>query len=98
MAFKFTTADCTTAANELNTSASNIGQLIDQFSELIGSVQGNYQSDASAQIVAAFNKVKEAGPAFQEAIRQCSKYLTDTVAPAYEKLESSAKSKVEGIN
>ena len=98
MAFKFTTADCTTAANELNTSASNIGQLIDQFSELIGSVQGNYQSDASAQIVEAFNKVIEAGPAFQDSIRQCSKYLTDTVAPAYEKLESSAKSKVEGIN
>lgn len=98
MAFKFTSADCSTAANELNTSASNIGQLIEQFGELIGSVQGNYQSDASAQIVEAFNKVKSVGPAFQDAINQCSKYLTDTVAPAYEKLESSAKSKVEGIN
>ena len=72
--------------------------LIDTFGDLIGSVQSNYQSDASAQIVEAFNKVKAAGPAFQDAINQCSKYLTDTVAPAYEKLESSAKSKVEGIN
>ena len=98
MAFKFTSADCSTAASELNTSASNIGQLIEQFGELIASVQGNYQSDASAQIVEAFNKVKSVGPAFQDAIAQCSKYLTDTVAPAYEKLESSAKSKVEGIN
>ena len=98
MAFKFTSADCNTAAGELNTSASNIGQLIEQFGELIGSVQSNYQSDASAQIVAAFNKVKSVGPAFQDSINQCSKYLTDTVAPAYEKLESSAKSKVDGIN
>lgn len=98
MAFKFTSADCNTAATELNTSAANIGQLIEQFGELIGSVQGNYQSDASAQIVAAFNKVKSVGPEFQEAITQCSKYLTDTVAPAYEKLETTAKSKVEGIN
>jgi len=98
MAFKFTTADCNTAASELNTSANNIGQLLDRFGELIASVQGNYQSDASAQIAEAFNKVKQAGPAFQDAITNCSKYLTDTVAPAYEKLESSAKNKVEGIN
>jgi hypothetical protein len=98
MAFKFTGAECATAANELTTSATNIGSLIDTFGDLIGSVQSNYQSDASAQIVEAFNKVKAAGPAFQDSINQCSKYLTDTVAPAYEKLEASAKSKVEGIN
>ncbi len=98
MAFKFTSAECATAASELNTSAANIGTLIETFGELIGSVQSNYQSDASAQIVEAFNKVKSVGPAFQDSINQCSKYLTDTVAPAYEKLESSAKSKVEGIN
>lgn len=98
MAFKFTSADCSTAANELNSSATNIGQYIERLGELIASVQGNYQSDASEQIASAFNKVKSVGPAFQDAISQCSKYLTDTVAPAYEKLESSAKSKVEGIN
>lgn len=97
MAFKFTSSDCNRAAADLNNSSNKIGSLIDTFGTLISSVQGNYQSDASAEIVAAFNKVKQAGPAFQEAVMQCSKYLTDTVAPAYEKLESSAKSKVEGI-
>ena len=30
MAFKFTSAECATAANELTTSASNIGNLIDK--------------------------------------------------------------------
>lgn len=97
MAFKFTSADCQSAATQLNTSSANIGTLIEKFGELIGSVAGNYESDASEQIVAAFNKVKESGPAFQEAVTSCAKYLTDTVAPAYEKLESTAKSKVEGI-
>lgn len=96
MAFKFTSQDCNAAANDLNTSASNIGSAIDVLGELINSVSNNYESDASAQIVEAFNAVKKNGPAFQEAVSQCSKYLTDTVAPAYEKLEATAKSKISG--
>lgn len=94
MAFKFTSADCNTAASELSNSATNIGKYIEEIDTLIQSVANNYQSDASADIVAAFKKVKDNGPAFQDAVNQCAKYLSDTVAPAYEKLEATAKSKI----
>lgn len=95
MNFKFTSADCSLAATNLNNSAQKIGELLEDFSTLINSVSNNYQSDASTEITASFNKVKARGPEFQEAIISCAKYLTDTVAPAYEKLEETAKSKIE---
>lgn len=95
MAFKFTSSECYTAAQNLNTSAEKIGVLIEDFGNLIGSVAENYQSDASTQITAAFNKVKASAPEFQEAIASCANYLTNTVAPSYEKLEATAKSKIE---
>lgn len=97
MAFKFTSSECISASESMRTSASNIGGLIEDFGSLIESVSSNYQSDASSQIAEAFNKVKARGPEFQQAIEECAKYLTDTVAPAYEKLEQTAKSKVEGV-
>lgn len=96
MAFTFTTADCQAAASSLTSSASNFGTLIETMGDLINSVSGNYQSDASQSITEAFKKVKEVGPAFQDAVNNCAKYLTETVAPAYEKLEATAKSKIEG--
>lgn len=96
MAFTFTTADCQTAASNLTSSASNFGTLIETMGELINSVSNNYQSDASQTIAESFRKVKEVGPQFQEAVNNCAKYLVETVAPAYEKLEATAKSKIEG--
>lgn len=95
MAFKFTSSDCYTAAEQLNNSSAKIGELLENFGNLINSVANNYQSDASTQIVEAFNKVKNNGPAFQQAIMDCSNYLTNEVAPSYERLESTAKSKIE---
>ena len=97
MAFKFTSGECNTAASSLNNSASKIGELLEEFGNLISSVSDNYQSDASSQIAEAFNSIKARGPEFQQAISDWARYLTDTVAPAYEKLEATAKSKVEGV-
>ena len=94
MAFKFTSSDCNSAANEMMNSSQNIGSMFDDLGRVINSVAGNYQSDASNQITEAFNKAKGKLPAFQDAVRDCSKYLTETVAPAYEKLEATAKAKV----
>lgn len=96
MAFKFTSGECNLAASNLNTSASKIGELLSEFENLINSVSENYHSEASSQIAEAFNSVKAKGPEFQQAISDCAKYLTDTVAPAYERLETTAKSKVTG--
>ncbi len=97
MAFKFTSGECNLAASSLQNSASKVGELLEEFGDLINSVSDNYHSDASNQIVDAFNNIKSRGPAFEQAITDCAKYLTDTVAPAYEKLETTAKSKVEEV-
>lgn len=94
MAFTFTSTDCKTAASSLNDSVTHVGEMITKLEDLIYSVAKNYESEASRDIVASFNKVKEHGPEFQQAVAQCSKYLVETVAPAYEKLESTAQSKI----
>lgn len=94
MAFKFTSSECYTASSQLSNSSAKIGELLETFGNLINSVANNYQSDASREIVEAFNKVKSNGPAFQQAIADCANYLNNEVAPAYEKLEQTAKSKI----
>lgn len=94
MAFTFTSADCKTAASSLNDSVTHVGDMIARLESLIQSVGNNYQSEASTDIINSFNKVKEHGPEFQQAVSLCSKYLVETVAPAYEKLESTAQSKI----
>ncbi len=95
MAFTFTSAGARKGAEELLESAKKIEEMLTQFEELIGRVNSNYQSEASREIVDSFNRVKDKGPDFQRAVEACSKYLSDTVAPAYEKVESTAQSKVE---
>ena len=96
MAFTFTSEGARKAASDLDTSARNIEDMLATFERLITSINQNYQSEPSQEIVDSFNKVKNKGPEFQQAVSACSHYLSDTVAPAYEKVESTAQSKVEG--
>lgn len=96
MALKFTSTECNSASESLKQSAAAIDRLLEEFEELIGSVSGNYESDASSKISEAFKTVKAKGPEFREAVEDCAKYLVNEVAPAYEKLEATAQQKVEG--
>ena len=94
MALTFTSEGARKAAADLSNSAKNIESMLVTFEELINSVNQNYQSEASQTVVESFNKVKEKGPEFQEAITACARYLSETVAPAYEKVEKSAEDTV----
>ena len=96
MAFKVTSEECTSAAQSLENSAKKIEELVNTFDEELQSVQLNYESQASSDIAESYNKVKEFIPEFKAAISECSKYLINTVAPAYQKVEQDAQSKVNG--
>lgn len=95
MAFKFTSNECDIAANQLRASTNRIEQIVSDFETEIESVNQNYQSESATAIVASINKVKGVIPTFREAVEDCAKYLQETVKPAYEKLEATAKQKIE---
>ncbi len=78
------------AAESLKASADKINSFLDDFEELIQQVRNNYASDTSEKVQASFNRVKEHGPEFKAAVDECSKYLSETVAPSYEKVENNA--------
>lgn len=96
MAFKFTDVECDIAATELTNSAARIEEIVNDFETEINSVNQNYQSESATAIIESINKVKNKIPAFKEEISECSKYLTETVKPAYQNLEAQAKQQVEG--
>lgn len=78
------------AAESLKKSANKIDGLLGDFEDLIQQVSNNYASETSTKVQNSFNKVKENGPEFKKAIDECSKYLSETVAPSYEKVENDA--------
>ena len=65
--------------------------------EIIASVnkaKEAYQSETAEQLYAAFEKIKAQFPDFLDCVNNCSRYLSETVAPAYQRLENEAASKV----
>ena len=81
--------DIYAAADSLQKSANHINTLLNEFEDLIHQVGSNYQSDSSTRVQTSFNKVKDNGPAFKQAVEDCSKYLSETVAPNYETVEKT---------
>lgn len=95
MAMTFSSQGCRTAANDLNSSAKNLDNILNtELTGIIGKVRGIYSSETADQLYAAFDQVKAKFPDFIKSVTDCSKYLNDTVAPAYEKVESTAASKI----
>lgn len=95
MAMTFSSAGCREAANELNKSANTIDQLLNSdLTGVINKVRGLYQSETADELYAAFDKMKAKFPDFIKSVTDCSGYLSNTVAPAYEKLESTAAGKI----
>lgn len=95
MAMTFSSTGCRQAADELNSSANNLDSILNSdLTNIIGQVKNIYDSPAANELYAAFDKLKQKFPMFIESINDCSKYLADTVAPAYEKVEQQAASKI----
>lgn len=95
MAMTFSSAGCKDAANNLNQSAKTLDTLLNSdLTSVIGSVKGVYSSETADELYAAFDKMKAKFPDFIKSVTDCSNYLANTVAPAYEKVESTAASKI----
>ncbi len=95
MAMTFSSQGCREAANNLNTSARNLDSLLNsELSGIIEKVKTVYDSEAAQELYDAFAKMKAKFPEFIKSVTDCSDYLTNKVAPAYEKLESTVSSKI----
>ena len=95
MAMTFSSKGCREAANDLTKAASALDQILNQdLTSTIGSVKRVYDSETASQLYAAFDKMKAKFPDFIKSVTDCSNYLNNTVAPAYEKLEATAASKI----
>ena len=95
MAMTFSSEGCRTAATDLKIAKDKLDTILNtNLTKTIGDVKKNYSSDTADALYSAFDKMKAKFPDFVKAIEDCSKYLSDTVAPAYEKIESTAKSKI----
>lgn len=95
MAMTFSSQGCRAAANDLTSSSNTLDTLLNsELTGIIGKVRGVYESETANELYAAFDKMKAKFPDFIKSVTDCSNYLENTVAPAYEKVESTASSKI----
>lgn len=89
MALTFSSKGCTTAADELSSAQKKLDQILNgDLKDIMKVVKSNYESEAATDVYNAFDKITQKFPEFIRSVNECEKYLRDTVAPAYEKLEA----------
>lgn len=95
MAMTFSSAGCREAAASLDNSSKTLDQILNtELNTVLNKTKTVYESETADELYATYDKMKAKFPEFIEAIKECSTYLSDTVAPAYEKVESTAASKI----
>ncbi len=95
MAMTFSSQGCRAAAAELTKSANTLDSLLNSdLTGVINKVKTVYDSETASELYAAFDKMKAKFPDFIKSVTDCSNYLANTVAPAYEKVEATASSKI----
>lgn len=95
MAMTFSSQGCRSAAQDLNKAASTLDSILNSdLTGVISKVKNVYDSETASELYAAFDKMKAKFPDFIKSVTDCSNYLNNTVAPAYEKVESTASSKI----
>ena len=95
MAMTFSSQGCRDAATDLKNSGEKIDKILNtNLNQTIENVKAVYSSETATELYATYAKIREEYPEFIKAINSCSTYLSDTVAPAYEKIEATAASKI----
>lgn len=95
MAMTFSSVGCRDAANDLTKAANTLDTILNSdLTGIINKVKDVYDSETASELYAAFDKMKAKFPDFIKSVTDCSNYLSNTVAPAYEKVESTASSKI----
>lgn len=98
MAMTFSSVGCRSAAADLSRSATTLDTLLNtDLTNVINKVKSAYDSETASELYAAFDKMKAKFPEFIKSVTDCSNYLENVVAPAYETLERTASSKI-GMN
>lgn len=97
MALTYNAQGCRQASENLKTSANELDRLLNtDLPVVINKIKNNYQSETANELYAMFDKMKAKFPEFIGAINNCSKYLSETVAPAYDRVEKTGSSKING--
>ena len=95
MALTFSFEGCKTAASDLNSAATKIGTILNEdLANAMAKVKSGYESNTATELYAFYDKMKAQFPGFINAVKNCSTYLSDVVAPSYEKVETTASSKI----
>lgn len=95
MALTFNSQGCRNAANDLNKSANVISSILnDELNSAMEKLKTVYQSDAANELYSLYDKMKREFPEMLQAVNSCSNYLENTVAPAYEKVESQTQQSI----
>lgn len=95
MAMTFNEEGCRTAAANLNTSAHHLDTILNsELTDVIGRAKNIYQSATANELYDLYDKMKAKFPDFINAVDRCSKYLTETVAVSYSRVEKTAADKI----
>lgn len=95
MAMTFSSQGCRAAAEDLTRSSNTLDRILNtDLTGVIDRVKNVYDSETASELYAAFDQMKAKFPEFIQSVTDCSNYLSNTVAPAYEKVESTASSKI----
>lgn len=95
MAMTFSSQGCRTAAGELTKAADTIDRILNtDLNSAISKVRNSYDSETAQELYAAYDQMKAKFPEFIKSVSDCSNYLENTVAPAYENIEKTAAGKI----
>lgn len=95
MAMTFSSQGCRAAAEDLTRASNTLDRILNtDLTGVIDRVKNVYDSETASELYAAFDQMKAKFPEFIQSVTDCSNYLSNTVAPAYEKVESTASSKI----
>ena len=95
MALTFSSKGCRTAADELIAAKNKLSTTFDDLGDLMKNTGEVYQSEGARDVYAAFDEVKKKFPDFIQSVNDCSRYLKEVVAKAYEDLEAKISSNVK---
>ena len=94
MAITFSSQGCKDAATNLNTSSQNLDSILNgDIVATMEKIKDIYDSKTASDLYNSFDTIKKKFPAFVQVVTNCSKYLSETVAPAYEAIEKKAAEK-----
>ena len=94
---KFDSRRCRDYSEQLRSAKNKLNGLFEgDMESAVNAARNAYESETADEIFNSFNELKTKLPDFIKKLDNCSVYLSDVVAPAYEEAERKAASKLKG--